>query len=112
MPEMLTPTSTLVGVGLDDRVALVTDGRFSGATRGACVGHVVPEASDGGPIALVRDGDIVSIDIPKRRLNLEVPADELSARRSVWRRPPEKASGVLSRYVATVKGADQGAVLG
>jgi dihydroxy-acid dehydratase len=112
MPEMLTPTSTLVGAGLDDRVALVTDGRFSGATRGACVGHVVPEASDGGPIALVRDGDIVSIDIPERRLDLEVPADELAARRSVWRRPPEKASGVLSRYVATVRGADQGAVLG
>ena len=72
MPEMLTPTSTLAGAGLDDRVALVTDGRFSGVTRGACVGHVVPEADDGGPIALVRDGDIIDIDIPGRRLTLEV----------------------------------------
>ncbi|MBN1321087.1 MAG: dihydroxy-acid dehydratase [Thermoleophilia bacterium] len=111
MPEMLTPTSTLAGAGLDDRVALVTDGRFSGVTRGACVGHVVPEAADGGPVALVRDGDPISIDIPGRRITLEVSEDELAARRSAWRRPPSRASGVLGRYVATVKGADQGAVL-
>jgi len=112
MPEMLTPTSTLAGAGLDDRVALVTDGRFSGVTRGACVGHVVPEAADGGPIALVRDGDVISIDIPGRRLTLEVPEDELAARRSVWRPPATTTAGVLGRYVATVMGADQGAVLG
>jgi len=111
MPEMLTPTSTLAGAGLDDRVALVTDGRFSGVTRGACVGHVVPEAADGGPIALVRDGDVISIDIPERRLALEVSEDELAARRAVWRPPATTATGVLGRYVATVKGADQGAIL-
>ena len=80
MPEMLTPTSTLAGAGLDDRVALVTDGRFSGVTRGACVGHVVPEAADGGPIALIEDGDIIEIDIPGRRLTLEVPEEELERR--------------------------------
>jgi len=125
MPEMLTPTSTLAGVGLDDRVALVTDGRFSGVTRGACVGHVVPEATDGGPIALVRDGDIVDIDIPGRTITLEVSADELAHRLAAWRgsgsgvgaagprgtgAPP--ARGVLSRYVKMVSGADKGAVLG
>ena len=88
MPEMLTPTSTLAGAGLDDRVALVTDGRFSGVTRGACVGHVVPEAADGGPIALVADGDLISIDIPGRALTVECLTGELAARRSAWRRPP------------------------
>jgi dihydroxy-acid dehydratase len=118
MPEMLTPTSTLAGAGLDDRVALVTDGRFSGVTRGACVGHVVPEAADGGPIALIRDGDIVDIDIPGRRLTLDVPADELERRRAAWRRPqaPDptslQARGVLGRYVKMVSGADKGAVVG
>jgi dihydroxy-acid dehydratase len=111
MPEMLTPTSTLAGSGLDDRVALVTDGRFSGVTRGACVGHVVPEAADGGPIALVRDGDLISIDIPGRRLTLEVSEDELAARRSAWRPPAKTVGGVLGRYVALVSGADRGAVL-
>ena len=118
MPEMLTPTSTLAGAGLDDRVALVTDGRFSGVTRGACVGHVVPEAADGGPIALIWDGDIVDIDIPGRRLTLDVPADELERRRAAWRPPPApapaslQARGVLGRYVRTVSGADKGAVVG
>ncbi len=87
MPEMLTPTSTLAGAGLDDRVALVTDGRFSGVTRGACVGHVVPEAADGGPIALVENGDWIEIDIPGRQLTLEVPDEELGRRRSVWGSP-------------------------
>ena len=113
MPEMLTPTSTLAGAGLDDRVALVTDGRFSGVTRGACVGHVVPEAAEGGPIALVEDGDTISIDIPGRRLALEVPETELSRRRAAWRRPAPRATrGVLGRYVRLVQGADKGAVLG
>jgi dihydroxy-acid dehydratase len=111
MPEMLTPTSTLAGAGLDDRVALVTDGRFSGVTRGACVGHVVPEAADGGPIALVQDGDLIAIDIPARRLTLEVSEQELAARKSVWRRPAIDAPGVLGRYVATVSSAARGAVL-
>jgi dihydroxy-acid dehydratase len=132
MPEMLTPTSTLAGAGLDDRVALVTDGRFSGVTRGACVGHVVPEAADGGPLALVRDGDVIDIDIPGRRLSLEVPDEELDRRRAAWRRPgagiPAGAAaagvmhaagaagagahGVLARYVRMVSGADKGAVVG
>ena len=112
MPEMLTPTSTLAGAGLDDRVALVTDGRFSGVTRGACVGHVVPEAADGGPIALIRDGDVVSIDIPGRTLTLEVPDEELVRRRlGVRRAAPLPAHGVLARYVKMVSGADRGAVL-
>lgn len=111
MPEMLTPTSALAGAGLDDRVALITDGRFSGASRGASIGHVAPEAMDGGPIALVRDGDLIAIDIPGRRLTLEVSEDELATRRAAWRRPERKLMGVLGRYVALVSGADTGAVL-
>jgi dihydroxy-acid dehydratase len=118
MPEMLTPTSTLAGAGLDDRVALVTDGRFSGVTRGACVGHVVPEAADGGPIALVKDGDSIEIDIPRRRLTLEVSEEELARRRVAWPRPAAPGAGggtaphgVLARYVRMVSGADRGAVL-
>jgi dihydroxy-acid dehydratase len=121
MPEMLTPTSTLAGSGLDDRVALVTDGRFSGVTRGACVGHVVPEAAEGGPIALLKDGDIVDIDIPGRRLTVEVAEQELQRRLAAWEgsgrlRPAAAADacasrGVLSRYVKMVCGADKGAVL-
>ena len=111
MPEMLTPTSTLMGAGLGDRVALVTDGRFSGVTRGACVGHVVPEAFDGGPIALVRDGDLIAIDIPGRRLTIDVPDVELARRRDGWRAPERSLRGVLARYVALVSGADHGAVL-
>jgi dihydroxy-acid dehydratase len=111
MPEMLTPTSTLAGAGLDDRVALVTDGRFSGVTRGACVGHVVPEAADGGPIALVEDGDTIIIDIPERTVRLDVADEELARRRAGWVRPPITAKGVLRRYVAMVAGADKGAVL-
>ncbi len=112
MPEMLTPTSAIAGAGLDDRVALITDGRFSGASRGASIGHVAPEAYDGGPIALVEDGDIVSIDIPERSLTLEVSEAELMRRRSAWQRPAREYSGVLRRYVAFVSGADTGAVLG
>jgi dihydroxy-acid dehydratase len=127
MPEMLTPTSTLAGAGLDDRVALVTDGRFSGVTRGACVGHVVPEAADGGPLALVREEDVIDIDIPGRRLKLEVPDEELERRRLAWRGPgagtpagagaagamhAADAHGVLARYVKMVSGADKGAVVG
>jgi dihydroxy-acid dehydratase len=117
MPEMLTPTSTLAGAGLDDRVALVTDGRFSGVTRGACVGHVVPEAADGGPIALIRDGDSIDIDIPGRTITLDVPDAELERRRAEWEaEPPRRAGssaarGVLARYVKMVAGADKGAVL-
>ncbi len=111
MPEMLTPTSALAGAGMDDRVALITDGRFSGASRGASVGHVAPEAFDGGPIALVRDGDLIDLDIPGRRLTLEVAEDELAQRRSAWQRPERRLGGVLGRYVTMVSGADTGAVL-
>ncbi len=112
MPEMLTPTSALAGVGLGDSVALITDGRFSGASRGASIGHVAPEALDGGPIALVKDGDLISIDIPGRTLTLEVTGDEIARRRTAWQRPAREYSGVLRRYVAFVSGAETGAVLG
>jgi dihydroxy-acid dehydratase len=112
MPEMLTPTSALAGAGLDDSVALITDGRFSGASRGASIGHVAPEALDCGPIALVKDGDMVSIDIPARSLTLEIDDEEMDRRRKAWQRPAREHSGVLRRYVAMVQGADRGAVLG
>lgn len=112
MPEMLSPTSALAGAGLDTSVALITDGRFSGASRGASIGHVAPEAFDGGPIALVKDGDLISIDIPGRRLTLEVAEEEMTRRRTAWQRPAREYSGVLRRYVAFVSGAETGAVLG
>jgi dihydroxy-acid dehydratase len=111
MPEMLTPTSALAGAGLGDSVALITDGRFSGASRGASIGHVAPEAVEGGPIALVEDGDMISIDIPARQLTLEVSEDVLARRRTAWQRPAREYSGVLRRYVAFVSGAETGAVL-
>ena len=112
MPEMLSPTSALAGAGLGDSVALITDGRFSGASRGASIGHVAPEALDGGPIALVEDGDLISVDIPGRRLNLEVAEEELARRKTVWQQPARVYSGVLRRYAAFVSGAETGAVLG
>jgi dihydroxy-acid dehydratase len=112
MPEMLTPTSALAGAGLDQSVALITDGRFSGASRGASIGHVAPEALDGGPIALVKDGDFISINIPGRTLTLEVSDAEMERRRTAWQRPAREYSGVLRRYVAFVSGAETGAVLG
>jgi dihydroxy-acid dehydratase len=112
MPEMLTPTSTLAGEGLDDRVALITDGRFSGGSRGASIGHVSPEAAVGGPIGLVAEGDMISIDIPARAITLEVDEAELSRRTEAWR-PRERAlAGVLGRYVVMVQGAETGAILG
>jgi dihydroxy-acid dehydratase len=111
MPEMLTPTAAIAGAGLDYAVALITDGRFSGATRGASIGHVAPEAFDGGPIALVRDGDEIEIDIPERSLNLLVDDNELEARAAAWEpREPRYQTGFLSRYVKLVHGADEGAV--
>ena len=109
MPEMLGPTSAIAGLGYR-RVALVTDGRFSGGTRGPCIGHVAPEAVAGGPIALVRDGDPIEIDIGDMRLDLGVPERTLEKRRRSWR-PREKAlTGVLARYAATVGQANVGAV--
>jgi dihydroxy-acid dehydratase len=109
MPEMLSPTSAIYGLGYK-KVALVTDGRFSGGTRGACIGHVAPEAEAGGPIALVRDGDTIAIDIDKMRLDLEVPEKELSGRRRSWKPRKRRLAGVLARYAATVGQAHLGAV--
>jgi len=112
MREMLTPTSAVVGMGLDRDVALITDGRFSGGTRGAAIGHVSPEAAEGGPIALVRTGDRIAIDIPKRRVDLLVPAAELARRRRRWRAPkPRITTGYLARYARMVRSAGTGAVL-
>jgi dihydroxy-acid dehydratase len=112
MREMLAPTSAVVGMGLDHDVALITDGRFSGGTRGAAIGHVSPEAAEGGPIALVRDGDRISIDIPARRLDLLVPEAELAKRRKAWRQPkPKVTTGYLARYARMVRSAGAGAVL-
>jgi len=112
MREMLSPTSAIVGMGLNEYVALITDGRFSGATRGAAIGHVSPEAMEGGPIALINEGDIINIDIPKGILNLEVSEQELNARREKWVRPPFKITkGYLGRYSKLVTSASTGAVL-
>ena len=112
MREMLLPTAAIVGQGLSDSVALVTDGRFSGGTRGPCIGHVSPEAAAGGPIALVLDGDRIAIDIPGRRLDIEVEAGELERRRKGWVGPPDrKLAGWLQRYAALVTSASEGAVL-
>ncbi|MCW1915899.1 dihydroxy-acid dehydratase [Luteolibacter sp. GHJ8] len=112
MQEMLAPTAAIAGRGLGDSVALVTDGRFSGATRGGAIGHVSPEAAAGGPIALVEAGDRIEIDIPARSLNLLVSDQELAARRSRWTPPaPKTRSGYLARYAAMVTSADTGAIL-
>jgi dihydroxy-acid dehydratase len=112
MQEMLAPTANIMGRGLGESVALITDGRFSGATRGACIGHVSPEAAAGGPIALVHPGDLIEIDIPNRTLNLKVPDAELAKRQAAWKRPPAKINhGYLARYAAQVTSADTGAVL-
>ena len=112
MREMLGPTSAIEGMGLAEKVAVVTDGRFSGATRGLAVGHVSPEAAVGGPIALVKDGDLVAIDIPSRRIDLKVKGDELDRRRKEWQPPEDKVKkGYLYRYSKMVQSASQGAVL-
>ena len=112
MREMLAPTSILAGMGLDEKVALITDGRFSGATRGASIGHVSPEAAAGGLIALVRDGDQIRIDIPQRSLTLAVSEDELHKRRDAWQPPEPKINrGYLKRYALQVSSASRGAVL-
>ena len=113
MREMLAVTGAIKGAGLGRDVVLVTDGRFSGATWGACIGHVAPEAWDGGPIALVADGDAIAVDVASRRIDLEVDDAELERRRAAWKRPaPHYTSGVLAKYARLVGGADQGAVCG
>jgi dihydroxy-acid dehydratase len=112
MREMLAPTATLVGLGLGESVALVTDGRFSGGTRGPCIGHVSPEAMEGGPIALIEEGDIIELDIPDRKLELRIDDDELSKRKEKWEAPePKFKTGWLARYAKLVSSADSGAVL-
>ena len=112
MREMLNPTSALAGMGLDKTVALITDGRFSGASRGASIGHVSPEAAAGGPICLVQEGDSITIDIPAASITLEVSEEELSRRRAAWTAPePKVKTGWLSRYARMVSSADLGAVM-
>lgn len=111
MREMLAPTAAIMGLGLGDSVALITDGRFSGGTRGPCIGHISPEAAEGGPIALVEEGDSIMLDIPARRLELLVDEDTLQERRSKWQRPePKIKKGWLARYAKVVTSAYTGAI--
>ena len=111
MPEMLTPTSIIMGAGLGQDVALITDGRFSGGSHGFIIGHVTPEAQEGGPLALVQDGDVIRIDAKQNRVDLDIEAAELEARRARWTAPPLKATrGTLYRYIKTVKSATEGCV--
>jgi len=109
MREMLSPTAAIAGMGLSDSVALVTDGRFSGASRGPCIGHVSPEAAEGGSIAVIKDGDVIEIDIPRRRLNITLSEDELRRRLADWKpKPPRIKKGYLMRYCNLVQSADKG----
>jgi dihydroxy-acid dehydratase len=111
MPEMLTPTSALAGTGLEKQVALITDGRFSGGSHGFLIGHITPEAQDGGPIALVRDGDRITIDARRHTLDVELAAAELERRRRVWCAPALKATrGTLYKYIKNVSSASEGCV--
>jgi len=112
MREMLSPTAAIAGMGLSDSVALLTDGRFSGGTRGPCIGHISPEAMEGGTIALVKNGDTISIDIPKRKIELDVSKTELAARKKKWKAPaPKIKKGWLARYAKLVSSAASGAVM-
>jgi dihydroxy-acid dehydratase len=112
MREMLAPTSAIVGMGLAESVALITDGRFSGGTKGPCIGHISPEASSGGPIAILKDGDIINIDIPNRKLEVKLNKTEIEKRFRNWRPlPPKIKTGYLARYSKLVSSADKGAIL-
>jgi dihydroxy-acid dehydratase len=111
MQEMLSVTAALAGAGLDDQVALVTDGRFSGATHGFMVAHVVPEAALGGPLAALHDGDVVRIDVASRELSVELPEAEIAARLRAWQPPqPRYRTGAFAKYAASVASASQGAI--
>jgi dihydroxy-acid dehydratase len=111
MPEMLSPTSIIMGAGLGQDVALITDGRFSGGSHGFIVGHVTPEAQEGGPIALVRDGDTISIDSVARTIDVRLSDEELGSRKAAWHAPPLKATrGTLYKYIKCVKSASDGCV--
>src|SRR5690606_23146423 len=113
MREMLAPTSAIIGKGLGDKVGMVTDGRFSGGTYGMVVGHVAPEAADGGPIALVQEGDLITIDADRNLLELHVSDEELARRRAAWTPPPPRyTSGVLAKYARLVSSSSLGAVTG
>jgi dihydroxy-acid dehydratase len=112
MQEMLSPTSYIMGQGLGESVALITDGRFSGGTRGACIGHVSPEAAVGGPIGLLKEGDVIEIDIPNNTINVKLTDDELAQRKKQWKAPPPKITkGCLAKYAAMATSADTGAIL-
>jgi dihydroxy-acid dehydratase len=112
MQEMLWPTSYIMGAGLGESVALITDGRFSGGTRGACIGHISPEAAVGGTIGLLKDGDIIEIDIPKNKINVKLSDKELAERRRAWKPPkPRITTGYLAKYASLATSADTGAVL-
>ena len=112
MQEMLSPTSYVMGAGLGESVALITDGRFSGGTRGACIGHISPEAAVGGPIGLLKDGDIIEIDIPKNKIRVKLSKDELAKRKKTWKPPrPKVTEGCLAKYASMATSADTGAVL-
>ena len=109
MPEMVTPTSALMGAGLGKDVALLTDGRFSGGSHGFIIGHVTPEAQEGGPIALVQENDIITVDVLKRTIDIEVSATELAKRQEAWAPPPLKtSSGTLLKYTRLVGSASKG----
>ncbi|MEX2389430.1 MAG: dihydroxy-acid dehydratase, partial [Phycisphaeraceae bacterium] len=111
MPEMLTPTSVIMGAGLGKDVALLTDGRFSGGSHGFIVGHITPEAQEGGPLALVHDGDTITIDAEKNRIDVDLTDDELAKRKAAWQMPPYKAKrGTLFKYIKNVKSASEGCV--
>ena len=111
MPEMLTPTSAIMGAGLGSDVALLTDGRFSGGSHGFIVGHIVPEAQEGGAIALVLDGDRITIDARQRLISVEISEEEMAQRREAWQMPAYKATrGTLYKYIKNVKDASQGCV--
>ena len=111
MPEMLTPTSALVGAGLGGGVALLTDGRFSGGSHGFLIGHIVPEAQEGGPIGLIQDGDIITIDAEQNSLDVAVGDEEMARRQAQWTMPPYKATrGTLYKYIKSVKNASEGCV--
>jgi dihydroxy-acid dehydratase len=111
MREMLLVTAAVIGAGLGDTVTLLTDGRFSGATHGFMAAHITPEAFVGGPIAAVHEGDTIDIDVDRGTLNLEVPADEIARRLSIWKAPePRYKTGVFAKYVALVGSASEGAV--
>jgi dihydroxy-acid dehydratase len=111
MPEMLKPTAAIMGAGLGKSVALITDGRFSGGTHGFVVGHIVPEAQEGGAIALIRNGDLITIDAKKNTISVDLSSDVLKARKSKWIKPPLKfEQGVLFKYIKNVSTASEGCV--